>query len=151
MGRGARVSSILAFMPQGSVDLVPTNAPRDRMLKVLEPLFFQLTQREYDIELSTSLLGIVIRAYETSELDNFQALMDSFVASSNEKLRTLYAHWSAETSEQKLLFQPETLAIFERLDTNLPAIRDAWEQLYLRTCLRVWRCGGAQCYRIPAI
>lgn len=100
--------------------------PVARMLLILERLFLPLARRDYDAELSTLVLRAVSDAYGTGELDDFQSLMERFVTRSGEQLRTLYARWVNDPFAHPLLLQPESLAVFERVESNLPAIRDAW-------------------------
>ncbi|MDO8485230.1 MAG: RelA/SpoT domain-containing protein [Candidatus Limnocylindrales bacterium] len=103
--------------------------PAARMLQTLERSFLPLAQRDFDRELATIVLTAVAPSYTNAELAAYDALIARFVADGSERLRVLYQRWSADPFSHPLLFQPEALAIFERLDHNPTALRDHWDRV----------------------
>ena len=86
------------------------------MLAPLEEMYLTLIDDpEFDEALSLIVLGVIRDAYTSEELARFTQLMTDFVESHRE---FILAQWGSTTPEDShpLLFQPETLAILERLE-----------------------------------
>jgi ppGpp synthetase/RelA/SpoT-type nucleotidyltranferase len=102
--------------------------PAARMLQVLDRSFLPLARRDYDRELSSRVLTVLAESYEPEEFGRFDVVMDRFVATEKDKLRATYGRWADDAFAHPLLFQPESLVVFERLDQAPVRLRDVWDQ-----------------------
>jgi len=102
--------------------------PAARMLQVLERSFLPLALRDFDRELSVVVLTALLPAYEPAELETYERLIGAFVDARAERLKSVYGRWRADPYAHPLVLQPESIAIFERLERNETGIRDAWDQ-----------------------
>jgi ppGpp synthetase/RelA/SpoT-type nucleotidyltranferase len=97
------------------------------MLAVLEPEFLAITPVDFSVELSLQVLGFVQSVYESEELEHFDRLISDFMQSARAQLTSVFdAYASVDGDVDPLLFQPEVIAIYERLTTKPQALRDAW-------------------------
>jgi len=97
------------------------------MLLPLEEQYLALCQDgDFDEGLSLEILGVVRRAYSDEELERFPALIREFVEGHRDYI---LAHLGAATRESAhpLLFQPESIAILERLETAKERLRATWD------------------------
>lgn len=97
------------------------------MLVSLERVFLPLAAREYDQLLSLEVLKIVRPSYEGDELERFDALIAQFARTNEEFLRTLYARYRDDKRRHVLLFQPEAIALLERIERAPMRLIDAWD------------------------
>lgn len=104
--------------------------PVARMLQVLERVFLPLAHRDFDNQLSTLVLDAITPAYASADLAQYDVLLDRFGAAASAKLRSLYTRWTADPFAHPLLFQPEAIALFERLQHNPVGLRDAWADVF---------------------
>lgn len=102
--------------------------PVAHMLQTLERAFLPLARRDFDRELSTLVLSAILNAYTSAELEDFERLVTAFVAARATELQRLYARWGADPYAHPLVLQPEAIAVFDRLERNTPAVRDAWDR-----------------------
>jgi ppGpp synthetase/RelA/SpoT-type nucleotidyltranferase len=100
-----------------------------RMLGVLEREFYAFLGRDYDREVSLVVLGVIKDALTDTQRDQFAQLMAEFVARNRTKLQTIYErYWTDDRWNSVLLFQPEALAVFERLESAPMLLRSRWDQ-----------------------
>lgn len=99
------------------------------MLQPLEKEFLQFARADFDEDLSMAVLDVVAQAYTAEELDHFPALIADFVQQNREYIASVFANASREESDP-LLFQPEVLAILERLWNRKALLRAAWDDRF---------------------
>lgn len=97
-----------------------------QMLETLQTEFMRLSPVDFDPELSLAILSGIQDAYTESERNLFAALMSDFVDQSREAIAAIYAHYQADPGAHPLLFQPEGLAIYERLLTAPARLESVW-------------------------
>lgn len=90
-----------------------------RVLERLEREFYRLTARDYDGELSKRLLEAILPLYE----EDPQRELERFLADRGTKVNRIYEQYRDDHRAAPLLFQPEALLIFERLERT-PALLD---------------------------
>jgi hypothetical protein len=95
------------------------------MLLTLERPFFQLARHDYDPDLSLMVLDAIQHAYDDTELDDFAGTIERFLDEHGEHLEAVLANTQPEISP--LLFQPEAIAILERLENAKARLRAAWD------------------------
>lgn len=93
------------------------------LLERLERTFFRMAARTYDAELSRVVLDAVVPLYAGSEM-SAAAHLDAFLDRADAKLTELYAAYAEDERASPLLFQPEALVLFERLEET-PALLEA--------------------------
>jgi len=98
------------------------------MLQSLEREYLLIAPADYDAELSLSILPVIAKSYTEDELEQFDSLISDFAQSQREALRSLLNAHAGDASADPLLFQPEMLAVFERLSTVPNALRDSWDR-----------------------
>jgi ppGpp synthetase/RelA/SpoT-type nucleotidyltranferase len=80
----------------------------------------------FDETLSLKILRVVRDAYTASELEHFSDLIGDFVTRRGDYLRGQMNATPRELANP-ILFQPEVIAILERLETAAEALRVAWD------------------------
>lgn len=101
-----------------------------RLLLELEKQFLQMSPRHFDEELSIEVLEALQPLLTAEEKQRFPDLMSSFVANHADKLLELYEDYRANDDRHPLIFQPETLLIFERFGHDRFALRERWESAF---------------------
>jgi ppGpp synthetase/RelA/SpoT-type nucleotidyltranferase len=123
------------------IEMLP-GAPEARVLSELEQHFYQFAARPYDRELSFDIIGALERLYDAGERDGFGELMRRFVESNHAKLVELFAAYRDDDRCNPLLFQPEALMVFERLERDPFRLREAWTAsfplLLLENLAMIW-------------
>jgi ppGpp synthetase/RelA/SpoT-type nucleotidyltranferase len=99
-----------------------------RLLSVLEPEFLKLAYDDYDSEASTLVLSEVALAYSPGELAGYKQLVTEFMATHGERLAMVYEAYRNDPSASPLLFQPESIAVFERLVNKRMLLKAKWLQ-----------------------
>jgi ppGpp synthetase/RelA/SpoT-type nucleotidyltranferase len=99
------------------------------MLVALERLYFELTGKQHDAELSLYIVSGLKGLYNEGERRAFAARIDDFVNSQRERLLQRYAQYGDDDRVSPLLFQPEALMVLERLEANSFALKEAWAQI----------------------
>jgi len=102
--------------------------PQATMLQQLEREFLQMTDRDYDPVLSLAVLAAIAAAYEPEELARFDDLVKEFMADHREYLAAILDNSKNNEDANPLLFQPEVIAILERLENRKELLRVAWDQ-----------------------
>ncbi|MBI4219915.1 MAG: hypothetical protein HY682_07230 [Chloroflexi bacterium] len=117
-------------------------APEAAMLADLEYHFFEFVGRPYDRELSFAVVGAIGSTYAAAEQAGFADLMRAFVDRNREKLIELFDNYRDDERANPLLFQPESLMLFERLERDPFRLRDAWASVFplplLENLAAVW-------------
>lgn len=98
------------------------------MLQVLEREYLLVAPSDYDAELSLSVLEVVATAYSTEELQEFEGLVTNFMNGQREEIKTLLDQHRGDQRVDPLLFQPEMIAIAERLTNSAHLLRSRWDQ-----------------------
>ena len=108
-----------------------------RLLASLEELYFRLTARAPDRELSLSTLRVLSRLYPGGP-DELQDRVQRMFEEKKAVLRAIFErNERLDEPRAALFFQPETLAVYELLENKRDALIDAWckilpeEELYL--------------------
>ncbi len=99
-----------------------------QVLAVLEPHYDRLGGLPYDRELSIYILDAILALYSGQEIETFEIVMGDFVRKNSSVISGIYGRYQDDTGSVPLLFQPEALVIFERLErasTRL-ALRAKW-------------------------
>src|SRR2546425_3122194 len=92
------------------------NFEEGRFLKDLERWFYRLTARRFDRDLSLEIVGTLKEAYSPDEREAFGELLDRFAEQRLDKLEGIYNQYREDDRCSPLLFQPEALMVFERLE-----------------------------------
>lgn len=104
-----------------------------RMLSVLDRQFAGWLPSPSDDQLSLQVLGVVAHAYTSDEMKAFDSRIDVLVREHRTTLDTVLGHYQGTDDEYPLLFQPEVLAIYERLLYAKARLRSAWIESRLPT------------------
>jgi putative GTP pyrophosphokinase len=106
------------------------NAGNFRVLSALERQYFKLTSREYDKELSLEVITLLAPLYSASILESAQEYFDEFYRQNGAKLAHVFKEYAESASHSPLLFQPEILMVFDRLDTDEFMLVEAWARRF---------------------
>lgn len=96
-----------------------------RLLDALESHYLKFTTRPYDSELSAKILKTIDELLPAGE--RFPESMRAFVQDNTAKLQAIFEEYS-DTERHPFLFQPEAIAVFERLEADPFILRERWEQ-----------------------
>lgn len=111
------------------------------LLEAVEGHFFAFTGREFDRELSLLALGTLKETLAPAERERIAALLGDFVEARRAKLADIYAQY-AEDDRNPLLFRPETILVFERLEHDPYVLREHWvtalPEEYLDSLGTIW-------------
>jgi len=105
------------------------------ILEILEGQYYRLTGRSYDRELSREIANVLRPLLDSAEIDGFDSLMRSFVEKNEDKLQHIFHDYESDERVDLLLFQPESLLVFERLEKDEFRLRAAWEKTLAPTLL----------------
>ena len=79
---------------------------------------------------------------EPAEITTFGTWLDAFVDKNKSKLATIFRNYSEDDRCSPLLFQPESLLIFELLEDKPFLLKDTWCKVfpfvYLEELASVW-------------
>jgi ppGpp synthetase/RelA/SpoT-type nucleotidyltranferase len=95
-------------------------------LTALEKHFFRFVARDYDAELSLLAVKCLMAAYTKTGDKNPLATLEEFVTKHATAIATVYQEYGQVPERSAFLFQPEALAVFERLETDQYAIKEEW-------------------------
>lgn len=79
-----------------------------------------------DDELSLAVLALLSDVYSEAELERFPQLIDEFLEHKRAALDAILAEYRSQADEYELLFQPEVIAIYERLTAKKELLRSVW-------------------------
>lgn len=94
----------------------------------LERLFLTMTAREYDRELSLLVLRGLTPIYGDQDAEAIEQSVRRFVDEHHEKIDRIFRDYSDDV-RHPLLFQPETLLVFERLESDPFTLKDRWQSV----------------------
>ena len=113
-----------------------------RMLEQLDGHFFRFTAKPYDRELSLEILSGLQTLFSKEEVEGFGPLFEEFVKRNDEKLAQIFSQYADDERCNPLLFQPETLLVFERLERDAFRLKETWARLLplelLESLATVW-------------
>lgn len=98
------------------------------ILNQLEKQFYHFITRPFDRELSLEIITKLQRLFEPSEISDFSTLLKRFVSKNEEKINEIFKDYSNDKRCNPLLFQPESLLIFERLEKDKFCLKEVWMQ-----------------------
>jgi ppGpp synthetase/RelA/SpoT-type nucleotidyltranferase len=99
----------------------------NRLLEVLRQQHYKFTARPFNSELSVLVVGHLKALFTPDEIQGYRALIEGFVAKEIEKLSRIYDKYKDDPRCSPLLFQPESLLIFERLERDRFKLKDTWD------------------------
>ncbi len=100
-----------------------------RMLEQLDRHYYRFTAKTYDRELSLEILSGLQELLSDEEMRAFGPLLDSFVERNAAKLEEIFGQYANDERCNPLLFQPETLLVFERLERDMFHLKETWAKL----------------------
>jgi len=104
------------------------SAPEVAMLDAIEPLFVRLAGTEFDEELSLTILNVLSETYDTVEIQNFNALIETFAAEKATYFADRVARQRVGSAAvDPLISQPEALVVLERLENARMKLRATWD------------------------
>jgi hypothetical protein len=103
-----------------------------RLLQTLEGHFYQFTGENFDPELSQQVLEKLIPTYSLDDRTRIRSIVEDFVAKNERRLGYIYSQYAAVENRPLMLFQPESLLIFERLERDSHTLEEIWVQQYPR-------------------
>ena len=100
---------------------------QSQLLRTLENLYYPLSGKEYDSELSGVVLTMLEEAIARESILDIQPEVESFVNRNRTKLIGLYDRYREDDRCNPLIWQPETLLIFLQLETDSFRLKETWE------------------------
>ena len=98
------------------------------VLSALEQSYFQLTGKTFNREFSLDIIRRLLPTLTEDELARFSPRMEEFVAHNLQKLEKIFADYEDDERSSPLLFQPESLLIFERIQETPYVLKDQWAE-----------------------
>ncbi len=98
------------------------------MYATLERHFLQMSYDDFDSELTLEILETIQHAYSNQELDSFDELFGEFIAYQRPVIEHIYTRYRHDPAAHPLLFQPEALAIYERLRVRPQKTKAVWRE-----------------------
>jgi hypothetical protein len=102
------------------------------LLQSLERHFYRFTGERFDSELSLQVLDSILISYDPDDRKRVAFIIEDFIDSNSAKLQSIFAEYENIVDRPLLLFQPESLVLFERLEKNPHALEEVWVQRYPR-------------------
>ena len=105
--------------------------PEAYLLEPLERLFRILSSRDFDREYSIHNLEILKELLSQEEINSYDKIIESFFKENEYALRRLFDNYSEDDKNQYsdlILFQPESLLIFERLEKDKFKLLSVWRK-----------------------
>lgn len=96
------------------------------LLDHLERHYYRFTARPFDRELSLEIIGELLPLLAPPEVQGFGWLIDRFVDNNSEKLSEIFQDYANDQRCNPLLFQPESILVFERLEKDPFLLRETW-------------------------
>jgi ppGpp synthetase/RelA/SpoT-type nucleotidyltranferase len=96
------------------------------VLNYLDDQIIRYTSERPDRELSAIVVPPLVRTYGMRPTEVVDAQLRPFVEQNSHRLDELYERYHGDTRANPLLFQPEALVLFERLDNAIDQLRAAW-------------------------
>lgn len=100
-----------------------------RLLDAVDQHFYRLAGHDYDAELSLQIMSTLARLFEEDELSRIGDVVGTFVDQHGDKLRRLYdRHRDVRGVDELLLFQPEALLVFDRIEKDPFVLEEEWSK-----------------------
>ncbi len=96
------------------------------MLEQLDHSFFRFTSRGYDRELSLKILEALETLLSGDEIEGFSSHMEDFVDRNYNKIRKIFEDYFEDERCNPLLYQPEVLSVFDRLELDSFKLKKTW-------------------------
>lgn len=100
---------------------------------VVERHFRRLASKvqSYDKKLSLEIINSIKDAYSKSERENIDLLLKNFLEQNqnSERIIDIWFDYSNDPRRNPILFQPEILLIFERLEKDEFILKDLWQRV----------------------
>lgn len=96
------------------------------VLADLDDEIVRFSSRRPDRALSAIVVPPIVRLHDTPVDDLYRDLLKPFIDAREDRLRTLFGAYRDDERANPLLFQPEALLIFERLENEPDRLREAW-------------------------
>ena len=98
-------------------------------MKALERHHYKLTARRGDPELSLDVIRLLTPLYK-GETGEIIAHLNEFYSAREDVLRHVYEQAESTPDRSAFLFQPESLMIYDLLETDSLVIRRVWNDRY---------------------
>jgi ppGpp synthetase/RelA/SpoT-type nucleotidyltranferase len=105
---------------------LPGFAELDAILPALDTMLLSYTPRAGDTGLSARLIPAIRGLYEIDAAAIVPDVIEPYVQSNREVLQDLYDRYKDDERANPLLYQPEALMLFERLDNDPYRLRSVW-------------------------
>lgn len=101
------------------------------VIDALDDKILRYTARRPDRALSALSVPTLVRLHDVDPGQVVSERIEPFITKNASKLEELYERYRSDTRANPLLFQPEALLIFERMDNDPDHLREVWpaEQL----------------------
>lgn len=112
--------------------LSQSNFPEAKLLHSLEKYFRSFSSRRFDTDFSIQNLSNLKNLLKEEEIDDFGNLIEAFVERHKQKLSDIFNNYSEDKRDSfgmLILFQPESLLIFERLDRDRFKLHNLWKTI----------------------
>jgi len=96
------------------------------VLKPLDDEIVRFTDRRPDPGLSVLSIPAVVRLYSEPPEDVFETRIKPFLRAQSVRLTSIFDHYKDDERANPLLFQPEALLIFERLEYDRDRLKACW-------------------------
>lgn len=96
------------------------------ILKPLDDAIIQFTGRRPDPGLSLLSVPAIVRLYKEPPEDVFEASIEPFLEGESTRLNAIFERYRNDERANPLLFQPEALLIFERLEHDRDRLKASW-------------------------
>ena len=96
------------------------------MLAQLEKHYYRFTAKSYSQELSLDIISQLLPLFSAEEKATVDELLDTFVKTNQDKLQCIYDEYANDDRCNVILFQPESLLIFERMTKDPFRLKDQW-------------------------
>jgi ppGpp synthetase/RelA/SpoT-type nucleotidyltranferase len=110
----------------------------------LERLFYSLAAGEPDPETSQIIIEALLPLYGSASTDEIVESLEGFVEEQRERLLWTYDHYASD-NDRALLFLPESIMIFERLEADRHLLMDRWQRQLAPDLLEEM----AEAWRVP--
>jgi ppGpp synthetase/RelA/SpoT-type nucleotidyltranferase len=97
------------------------------MLDILHRQFLDWLQHPGDDTLSLHILEVLQAAYDEIELSKFEEIIDLYVRENRDRLTAILTLYTDAADSYPVLFQPEMIAIAERLDRAPQKLAGVWQ------------------------
>lgn len=104
------------------------NQDSHKLLRLLENQYLPLVARDYDQDLSLTVISGLKKLYNTDELNSFDSLIANFVSENHRKLESVYSRYK-DDPRHVMMFQPEALLVFERSRRHKMSLKRAWTEV----------------------